>query len=961
MAAVSKRRPHRHRLVQEILTHCQDAKAKQDPEATIFQEALGAIANWRGSLQFLSRLVPHEQGELQLGPPKPEVIDTFFLHVVRPNGARPTLTHRMLVWLASTIRADIVLTTNFDELLEQAFRETGMPTTVFDVHISAGLPPQRVCEVQRSLIKLHGGRYGLRADYTLDDQALEADREQFVSYVAAAPTVRDLHHSENPTPVAPQRHLLVLGFSGRDGRILSLIDHAARRTSEPLKVFWVCHSKKDVEHVQRLAERSDTSLTFCRTPNLGLFLLEAYQAITKRLPASGLPFPSVSELPTAPNLPREESERDDVLERHVDALCGHMKTAKQQTHQARLVAVVGPWDSLDHFRVAQRAYHRILDGPDAVLWLDMDDVASVDDLLEKLLHAIARQSGAADWMPLPLKGSDEEKRELKHSVQMSQRDWTLFLNCSDGVGRTVPVSPTPAAQDEVNGWVEHGLPAPPDIAQKHREGQGSPARALNKTTALNELERTEPASEPDHYAVGPTTPSEVPDHEITASGPDFLRFLRQISKDVPGLTVVLIYNSKTRSGVSRFHASLHEREQPRTVDVESGSPIRDASPTTRNGVVTLVEKAITWAGSDIGRQTFLLAITSLRRVMYPALLRSAGCHVRLKRPDAENLIKRFELTKKYMKGLVRDEIAYLKPGGFAWMSLAVRQGIHDRLVKGALAEFKPAEILCQVHHQFAEWYLKLYAASGSWEAAFESIYHRCRNAEQMLILASDDSVTSNQPKRLRRAHESMVAVLALLDVVEPDLLVGPFSRAACRQLVFLRRVLLAHLRTATKARHLADTAEQPKLHELFRKIHYRSLLLNRTIAREVCEHEKAFERHNQIEQMEAPHRARHEGALWDPDHMNSKRELGVLAMCARSYERAWELFQDVCKGARLPGSVMGTLALPAVADERAQRGDQLSENGEDVLKELGNGPIPRKSRRSTSSSLLQRYADAFSC
>lgn len=82
-------------------------------ELGIFQEAYGAMAEWRSCLMFLSRLRLASENRhnklrrLVLGPPDLDVIDTFFLNVVL--GKRPTLGHRMLARLAGPLRINTVL------------------------------------------------------------------------------------------------------------------------------------------------------------------------------------------------------------------------------------------------------------------------------------------------------------------------------------------------------------------------------------------------------------------------------------------------------------------------------------------------------------------------------------------------------------------------------------------------------------------------------------------------------------------------------------------------------------------------------------------------------------------------------------------------------------------------------------------------------------------------------------
>src|SRR5262249_27205695 len=154
------------------------------PTRKIYLEAIGALSDWRSSLYFLARIKePSGDGqsrEPELGTFVPSVRDSFFQHAT--GGHTPTLAHCLLASLSDTLRNHIVLTTNFDDLYEKAAEEAHRSVAVYDVHKNARLPPLRLVDRTRSLIKLHGGRYGLRADESLDGQPQWEDLQTFASY-----------------------------------------------------------------------------------------------------------------------------------------------------------------------------------------------------------------------------------------------------------------------------------------------------------------------------------------------------------------------------------------------------------------------------------------------------------------------------------------------------------------------------------------------------------------------------------------------------------------------------------------------------------------------------------------------------------------------------------------------------------------------------------------------------------
>ncbi len=103
--------------------HARRREQPWSPETLIFQQAIGDLAEWRGALVFLSRIVREikgTEGEVEYGlaldAPDAEVIDSGIRRAM--SGRQPTLGHRMLAILATLLRLEIILTTNFDDLLE---------------------------------------------------------------------------------------------------------------------------------------------------------------------------------------------------------------------------------------------------------------------------------------------------------------------------------------------------------------------------------------------------------------------------------------------------------------------------------------------------------------------------------------------------------------------------------------------------------------------------------------------------------------------------------------------------------------------------------------------------------------------------------------------------------------------------------------------------------------------------
>jgi hypothetical protein len=125
---------YRTKFEKELLDKLND---KPKPlERRLMLQALGTLQDWRDAIQFLSRARTDSDGiQRSLGPPESTIRDSFFHFIVK--GREPSLAHRMIAALSEQLRISLVLTTNFDELIEAAFELTGIRLFSFDVHQDA--------------------------------------------------------------------------------------------------------------------------------------------------------------------------------------------------------------------------------------------------------------------------------------------------------------------------------------------------------------------------------------------------------------------------------------------------------------------------------------------------------------------------------------------------------------------------------------------------------------------------------------------------------------------------------------------------------------------------------------------------------------------------------------------------------------------------------------------------------
>lgn len=780
---------------------------KEEPERNyrelgIFQEAYGAMAEWRTSLIFLSRLrlasekrEDDERSRLVLGPPDLDVIDTFFLNVVL--GKRPTLGHRMLARLALPLRINTILTTNFDDLIEKAFEEVGNVLTVFDVHVLAGLPPYRDMQFKSTLVKLHGGRYGLRADYTLDVIPSESDRRQFVSYLADRVIIDNVR---GPTSelLEARRHLLVLGVSASDERVIALIHTAQRKLKETFKIFWVAYRKVDEEMARELltqffgknAERSRFHILQHKFP--GLLFLELYQELMRAFPTSGAVFPSAPRVPCPPRLrlpANDQGKQSDDQGRITTEtltwtnLVGRInaaikKLSEESTVPCRLLVVHCDYrPTTPGVSIMSKVFDMQLDQQCQCVWIDMDEIADTEELFEIMLDSIARKAGVVDWMPVSLArlGSVRDRvrefpiTEISRLTNNPNRKWVVFLNARSVPGANLP----DGAKEYSNGWLDIASPADDFIKLLQCLcGTGCP----NVTVVL-----------------------------LCFDSP-FLSRLSVSACNYEPLRLTPVFRDSEGDHIKQVLAWLDEHDEEKTL---------------------VNEKEI--------RAQFLYSLCLANRPRYPGFLWGGPFYLGLER-TALSADKRVELSKKWTLKLERIRVVRQKPGGFLWMHCIIRNQLR-KMLPDLFPTLK--DRTAETHHGLAESYRRLLLASRDAAAAFEVVYHRCMQAAALLEERGDKCPVE--------ALQALTDARLCLELAQPDLVASGFTKGLCRRLEHIRDYLLMTVVRSLKVD--PQKAEKSFYKEVKRRIallHAATLRLNRLIAREVGENAIAFLRHLQL-------------------------------------------------------------------------------------------------------------------
>lgn len=290
---------------------------------------------------------------------RPEEIDSFFDRIV--SAREPGSAHLYNAFLTELLDMRLILTTNFDDLLERALRDQHVDHQVFEIQSGARLPDRDLIRAHRSVVKLHGGSHGLRADASLDHEMRGDDLVTLRGYVP-----------ENAL-------LLVIGYSGADARVMSLIRSWCETNNDgtPGRVLWVHREELPPEPVHELAEKLGVSLDEQNSPietmsypDAGLFLQEAYERLASAHPPSDKPFRLLPQVPpwVPPQLKGKAVATDPERPVHVFHADG---------------AGRGASTLLARFAQQFENSHRLI-------WIDLEEVPSIASLGVVLLEELRR-------------------------------------------------------------------------------------------------------------------------------------------------------------------------------------------------------------------------------------------------------------------------------------------------------------------------------------------------------------------------------------------------------------------------------------------------------------------------------------------------------------------------------------------------------------------------------------------
>ncbi len=822
-----------------------------DRRAAILQESLGAMAEWRTSLLLLSRIVRElrltgltEEYALALDAPNQDVIDSCIRHSMK--GKHPTLCHRMLATLAPLLRLDVILTTNFDSLLEHAFADANNPLTTFEVHLHSDLPPWSAVADQRSLIKMHGNLYSLRVDYTLDTLPTELDRSRFLDYLRS--TERTSRHTLDhtpplsPPPDAFRNHLLVMGVSAGERRTRAFIEHAWTHLGSHFKVYWLCHTQQDVRTVQaftseyRIRSRkmdSDWQGSYIlRHTHLGLFFLQLYQTIRRGVPTTGIIFPSVSRLaiPLFASNNRQTEDVEQSKQRFIANIERHLSVVQSRTfHKHKLLIVTSTADKAGVTSACSMVFERAQEKGQIGLWLDMNDISSTDDLFEQLLDAATYRVGIEHWIPVYVENFPRPRAsEIRKIASTVNADWLIVLNARETPGTNLTDDFSVLNDPEApNGWI--------DATSSYRQSDSN----------IND------------------------DRSNTCR--HFLEFVLELCAPP----------TNTRPYSASITVVLVCRKTYTTDHLPFDPPVITACKSHRltNHIIELsanctafeennvVHDTIKWINVDEPakrdvRRRFVYSLLLLQRTRYLATIWNIAI--------SPNLQTEPNTAPQWLGELEAVGLIRRKPGGFIWIQARTRTRLRELFRSSAsrksyLAQLRQSDAAraatlaaqlrktftnwdslsdtAEIHWHLALWYRRVLAASGAPAAVFEAVYHACRSAE--CFVAEPFTVD-----RLQQCADRLNTASSLLHSHAFLIQTKGYSRGSCRRLTHIRDTRCPVIaRALPLACDYIDVKALAKVETAIRTLQIGCTEVMRAVAREVGEDRRAYARQEEIKSL----------------------------------------------------------------------------------------------------------------
>ena len=718
----------------------------------------------------------HGDWQLQLSRltrSSPDHADTLFrMFMLR---RQPATAHRYLAFLTPILHLKLFLTTNFDSLLEESLRTEGFSPNLYEIAIGAPLPHHSLIHEDISVIKLHGGKFGLRVDASLDAPLDKEAKERLRKYLP-----------ENPI-------LLVLGLSGWDQRVLDIVEIVRQVGGE---IFWVRFEKDRPKPVELRFGKDPQDLTHLRFRDPGAFLKELYHNLTDTHAPSRRPYLAYAERPTLP--PRAIFSTDGTL---MDTKLHPQYQSEQQNGEKSIYLFLDEASSsrnwadhieseasykLAHLVATKSATHK-------PIWIDLESKFTVNDIVGDLFTQLRRYDPQLPPANSTIEHSENTRTLHKLCRALNRGKYLIAFDGAGAFGRP----PT----------AHHGLP------NQHIRYMKNIKQSIQFLYDLFRLSHHK-----SDFSKHPP-PRDFDDSKTK----DPYHYIGRLKSSIIAFAITT-HSTRSSNDTPPKHITLWEKIK------NSGSPslktISKRSPNRINPDAKIIELLKdyphTWhLLSTFRRRRSTIALRNLLPTYIAMDIRSNS----RQKQSIEDHITTFLSQSSYPTGpMLRVE------GGYYWLNRSIRDSLYDHSRKGKLAKEDLAKLTPHnnpetvtnlllkggIHIDISDHYIDLYRSAHETSALFEYLYHRISGlryltkldawitrAENNQPISEDNAIINNINKRFK-------GYTGLKGYFKEGLLSsnGRFSKKKSKRLRELRLFLIRSLRgtlAKEKGRLLSNT------------------------------------------------------------------------------------------------------------------------------------------------------------
>lgn len=698
--------------------HNIDNSVPNSDNKLIREAGLRSLYEWRATLEFLARLrVDENSKKLRLSNiVDQDVIDSFNRFMV--GNRKPNQNHYLITHLSRPLRTRKLFTTNFDTLMEDAFRRDKQPIKVLSLEIGGSLPSPDLMRPGLTLLKLHGEARNTRADFSIDDVPTDTDKRTFAAYLSPDDSRRTL-----------PSHLMVVGASLSDKRILKLII-SVLDNRENFKVFILANKNYDVTYYKTLFRKHYDKKCIGRSVFISppakpeYTLYELYQRLTLSLPPGGFFYQFDQNLPPISGATENHSlpaiDLDYLRKSNIENLDTLSKGR----------GILGICGKYGVTRVSTAFFNYMQGEGLRCMWFELEDFSRPEDLISEIVRAILNEigkfqlehvvTGFSDLKELPTRLA----RHIEYT-RITPENWVIFI-----YGRNIP-GECAGFNDKI--WKDNKDTSEDDKSNKEK------LKDIINTLLDSKFKIVFMPFDKHRQAA--------------------MKENRKLIEDTFGIkygaSFSVIDDNKTPGKIeSKVNDNVWSADDLSDIAINADNTfklsldkkyeeIKKIASGLQNDFSELlgVDKKDEKSASKKKFRYYYVSTLFRQSRHLSALISEASipCELRFNTTEKDNDLKRAKTVLKLRKELVEKRIIHCKPGGYVWKYGDIRHGMREVLQNSkriaALYELPLStapECKLQLnlsnyrassHLLISDWYLKAFMATGHPTPLMEAMYH----------------------------------------------------------------------------------------------------------------------------------------------------------------------------------------------------------------------------------------------